>query len=286
VFRGTSEDFEVSEENRIASRIAVTHYIAHEPKGPKDFYYRVIAVRVAKPCAPSEEPAKPKSFSAARKAALVVRATSTVACPGGAPGDCIRIDEQIISHVKSLVKATDLWNYFEEADPTEADILFDIEVKDGASISLNVRDADSNGVLYSEGRQVVALDNDVDRIIAHFLVNVPTKTTEEKKAFEKRRICSIDAARYEAAKANVEAKWIDYSWKINHVDAATMDECKEHWKDFVCLAHGEGSYAVNWNESKDEVFRKLTLENDEITEMRLHLQAMQSSLTESGCSIP
>jgi hypothetical protein len=75
--------------------------------------------------------------------------------------------------VKSLVKATDLWNYFEEADPTEADILFDIEVKDGASISLNVRDADSNGVLYSEGRQVVALDNDVDRIIAHFLVNVP-----------------------------------------------------------------------------------------------------------------
>jgi hypothetical protein len=50
VFRGTDEDFIASEENQIASGIAVTHYIAHEPKGPKDFYYRVKAVTVSGHC--------------------------------------------------------------------------------------------------------------------------------------------------------------------------------------------------------------------------------------------
>jgi len=52
VFRGTNEDFEASEENRIASGIVPLHYIAHEPKGQKDFYYRVVAVRVPGQCAP------------------------------------------------------------------------------------------------------------------------------------------------------------------------------------------------------------------------------------------
>jgi hypothetical protein len=52
VFRGTTEDFKPSEENRIASGIVVTHYVAHEPKGEQDYYYRVIAVRKPGYCAP------------------------------------------------------------------------------------------------------------------------------------------------------------------------------------------------------------------------------------------
>jgi len=51
VFRGTSEDFEMSEENRIASGIVSTHYIPHEPKSSQTFYYRVTAVRVSGHCA-------------------------------------------------------------------------------------------------------------------------------------------------------------------------------------------------------------------------------------------
>ncbi len=52
VFRGTDENFTASEETKIAGGLTVTHYIAHEPKGPKDFYYRVKEVRFLGPCAP------------------------------------------------------------------------------------------------------------------------------------------------------------------------------------------------------------------------------------------
>jgi hypothetical protein len=52
VFRGTSEDFEMSEENRIASEIVLTHYTSHEPKSSQTFYYRVTAIRVSGYCAP------------------------------------------------------------------------------------------------------------------------------------------------------------------------------------------------------------------------------------------
>jgi hypothetical protein len=53
VFRGSNEDFKASEDNQIASGIIATHYVAHEPKGPLAFYYRVIAVRILGQCAPA-----------------------------------------------------------------------------------------------------------------------------------------------------------------------------------------------------------------------------------------
>lgn len=52
IFRDTKEDFDPTEENQIAIGIPVTHFVAHEPKGPKDFYYRVTAVRVPGRCVP------------------------------------------------------------------------------------------------------------------------------------------------------------------------------------------------------------------------------------------
>jgi hypothetical protein len=52
VFRGTREDFEASEEDRIATGIAATYYLAHEPKPSQSFYYRVIAVKVPGICVP------------------------------------------------------------------------------------------------------------------------------------------------------------------------------------------------------------------------------------------
>jgi len=52
VFRGTDENFTASEETQIASGLTVTHYVAHEPKGPSDFYYRVKAFSVPGPCVP------------------------------------------------------------------------------------------------------------------------------------------------------------------------------------------------------------------------------------------
>jgi hypothetical protein len=63
VFRGTDENFTASEETQIASELTVTHYIAHEPKGPTDYYYRVKAVGVPRQCTPPVTPPVLKSGS-------------------------------------------------------------------------------------------------------------------------------------------------------------------------------------------------------------------------------
>src|SRR5689334_20421212 len=70
----------------------------------------------------AEEAARTKILREAKTAALVVRATTTVACPDGAPGDCIRTDSDIISKVQSLADGTDIWEYFEKTEATEAEI--------------------------------------------------------------------------------------------------------------------------------------------------------------------
>jgi hypothetical protein len=51
VFRSTVKDFEVSEENRIAEGVTVTHYISHEPNASQPYFYRVMANRVQGECA-------------------------------------------------------------------------------------------------------------------------------------------------------------------------------------------------------------------------------------------
>ncbi len=99
--------------------------------------------------AQAEETERTRILRAAKTAALVVRATTTVACPGGAPGDCIRTDTDIISQVRTLVDSTDIWEYFGQASATEADIFLEFEVRNSSTVSFNVRDADSNRILYS-----------------------------------------------------------------------------------------------------------------------------------------
>jgi hypothetical protein len=118
-----------------------------------------------------------KLLAAAKTAALVVRATTTVSCPGGAPGDCIRTDSEIMRQVQDNVAKTELWEYFEKAEPTEADILLDFQVKEGSVITFMVKDADSGKLLYSDFREVVSLDNDVKRIVEHFLLLAPRRTS-------------------------------------------------------------------------------------------------------------
>jgi hypothetical protein len=105
--------------------------------------------------AQAEAAARTRILIAAKTAALVVRATTTIACPGGAPGDCIRTDTDIISQVRNLVDRTDVWEYFEQASATEADIFLEFDVRNNSTVNLSVRDADSNRTLYSEFREVV-----------------------------------------------------------------------------------------------------------------------------------
>jgi hypothetical protein len=108
-----------------------------------------------------------------KTAALVVRATTSISCGDGSQGTCVRQDPDIIDKVTNIVSGTDLWAHFDKVDATKADAILEFVVNDAtttyAKISFSVRDADNNNILYSEYRDVVVIENDVTRIVNHFL---------------------------------------------------------------------------------------------------------------------
>jgi hypothetical protein len=108
-----------------------------------------------------------------KTAALVVQATTSISCGDGSEGTCVRKDPDIVTKVTTIVDGIHLWDHFEKMDATKADAILEFTVKDAATtygrISFSVRDADNNKVIYSEFRDLVLLENDITRIINHFL---------------------------------------------------------------------------------------------------------------------
>ncbi len=85
----------------------------------------------------------------------------------------MRQDPDIVTKVTTFVSGTDLWGHFEKMEATKADAILEFVVKDATTtygrISFSVRDADNNNILYFESRDVVVLENDITRIVNHFL---------------------------------------------------------------------------------------------------------------------
>jgi hypothetical protein len=108
-----------------------------------------------------------------RTAVLVIHATTSISCGDGSEGTCVRNDSDVITKVKSIVDGTEIWQQFEKADATKADAIFEFTVTNAtttyARVEFSVRDADSNKILYGEIRSIVLLENDITRIVAHFL---------------------------------------------------------------------------------------------------------------------
>jgi len=101
----------------------------------------------------------------------------------------VRNDTDVATNVKTYVDGTDLWQHFEKAEATKADAILEFTVRNGKTtygrISFSVRDADTNNSLYSESREVVMLENDIVRIVNHFLKAVEeakNKPTSKKKS--------------------------------------------------------------------------------------------------------
>jgi hypothetical protein len=188
--------------------------------------------------------------------------------------------------VQGLVDGTEVWEYFEKVNATEADIFLEFAVRNSSAVSFNVRDADSNKILYSEYREIVSLDNDINRMIAHFLVGAPKRTEAEQESFRKKRRCASTVATFEMSRAYYQERLKDYTWKLDHFIDGVMNECQEHWKDFVCLKRGQGDYASNWNESINEFQRKLKLESEEVQGLEQQMKAVQSAAEAESCALP
>lgn len=108
-----------------------------------------------------------------KTAALVVKAESTVSCGDGSSDTCLRNDSDIAAEVKKIVDGTELWQRFTQIEATKADAIIQVRIRNAkiasGSINVEVRDADTNKVLFWEYRDIVLLENDVVRMVSHFL---------------------------------------------------------------------------------------------------------------------
>jgi hypothetical protein len=124
--------------------------------------------------------ADPSDLPRVKTAALVVKATTSVSCGDGSEGTCVRQDPDVVKKVTDIVDSTELWEHFQKADATKADAILELTVKNASTtygnISFSVRDADNNNFMYQEYRDVVTLENDITRMVNHFL-----KAVEEAK---------------------------------------------------------------------------------------------------------
>jgi hypothetical protein len=89
----------------------------------------------------------------------------------------------------------------------------------------------------------------------------PIRSKEEK---EKASQCALVGDQYDALQSEYRQKRSDYDFKKAHPLDAQMTECNLHWRERVCLKRGGSdggvSYAAQWNESGQELRRKLALE--------------------------
>jgi len=101
---------------------------------------------------------------------------------------------------------------------------------------------------------------------------------------ERARQCALVADQLKAMQSEYHKRRDDYDFKNDHPLDAQMDECELHWKDWVCLKRGGSdggvSYANEWNESGNELQRKLSLEHEELNNLEQQIE----SLTQTDCS--
>jgi len=123
--------------------------------------------------ATAEEAEKIMALAKAKSAAITVIATSSISCGDGSEGTCVGTDTGVISQVQRVANETELWRDLVKVEAAKADVILQFRVKnirtDYGTISLEARDADTNALLWSEYRPVVDLENDVTRMVAHFL---------------------------------------------------------------------------------------------------------------------
>ena len=120
-------------------------------------------------CSQTKYLAELHQIASARTAAVVIKADRSISCGDGSEGSCLGEDSNTALAMAGAVTKSDVWRYLTKVDPAKADILLKFSVHNAERVYCVVYDADSNKVLWVEDRVLVAADNDVARILAHFL---------------------------------------------------------------------------------------------------------------------
>lgn len=224
-----------------------------------------------------------RSLPSTATVAAVVRSTQTITCGDGSTSECLREDFSTEAKVRRFLDGTDLWRYFDEAAPTHADLVLQFVADEQAGtapeITLRVQDANSGAWVYYESRPVTDIENDVNRLVNHFIAKCARTPIRSAAEIARRRQCAETAAQLSTLKSRYESKRKDYDFKNSHILDAQMEECELHWKDFVCLKHDDPMYASNWNDSGKELKRKMDLEYEELKKMDQQI----GTLSQAAC---
>ncbi|MFZ0522318.1 MAG: hypothetical protein WAL95_14935 [Candidatus Acidiferrales bacterium] len=219
--------------------------------------------------------------------AVTTRSTQTISCGDGSSSDCVREDFGTEIQIEGFADGTDLWKYFDKAPPSRADLILQFIANDraisSAQVILEVQDSDSGSLVYYESRTITDMQNDVNKLVSHFIAmsgRMPARSAEE---LEQSRRCAIAAEQLAALQSEYQKRRSDYDFKNAHPLDAQMDECNLHWKEWVCLERGGSdgmvSYAKEWNEAGEELRRKLSLEYEELKKMEQQLRTP----SQEGC---
>jgi hypothetical protein len=169
--------------------------------------------------------------------------------------------------------------------PPKADIIVQFIANERASSSaqivLQVQDSDSGTWSYYESRTVTDIENDVDKLVDHFIATSGRTPLRSKAEMEKARQCALVADQLSTLQSEYQKRRSDYDFKNAHPLDAQMDECNLHWKDWVCLKRGGSdgmvSYANQWNESGQELQRKPSLEYEELKKLEQQIKTLSQS---------
>jgi hypothetical protein len=187
---------------------------------------------------------------------------------------------------------TDLWRYFEKVPAAKADIILRFVANNRASsyaqITLQVQDSDSGAWLSSESRTITDIENDVNRLVDHLITKSGRTPIRSQEDMENARQCALVAEQFSELQSEYQKRRRDYDFKNAHPLDAQMEECNLHWREWVCLTRGgsEGlvSYAKQWNESGQELKRKLSLEYEGLKklEQQINILSKSSCLSQSA----
>jgi hypothetical protein len=229
---------------------------------------------------------RPKSdavLATAGTAAIAVRSTQTISCGDGSSDNCLREDTATERQIEGLANKTELWRYFDKVAGSKADLILqfvaDNRASSSAQIILQVQDSDTGKWAYYESRTITDIENDVNRLIDHFLVKSSRAPLRSREEMERDRQCATAADQLSALKSQYQKKRSDYDFKNSHPLDAQMEECKLHWQEWVCLKRGEGGYtnASAWYESSQELQRKLSLEYEELKKLEQQISVLSQS---------
>lgn len=217
----------------------------------------------------------------------MVHSTQTISYADASGSDCIKQGRATETQVERATNQMNPWRYFNKAPATKADIIVKFEANERASSSsvaiLRVQDSGSGESAYREARVIGDLENDVNRLVDHLIAKFGSSPIRSKAEMDKMWSCQTIAAQLDALNAEYWRWRNDYAFKSSHPLDAQMEECNVHWQEFVFLKRGASdgivNYAKEWNESGDELQRKLTLEHEALE----HMEQQMKTLNSSGC---